>query len=183
MKRMVFITVLVLFFVNILTYANTIGKKALTFEDMYKAGRLSSIIVSPDGKLVVFVVKQANLENNKYKKDIYSIDIDGKNLKQVTKSKGNNFAPQFINKKEISFISTRDGGLKLYKKSLLGKMEVVLIKGATVPGGFGSYIWSAKKDAIAFQTDIFPCTKTIEESLEKIYCSWGKKTYAIFEFR
>ncbi len=164
MKRIILITILVFFLFNLSVYTE---KRGMTFEDMYKTGRLSSIKISPNGKIVLFVVKQPNLKTNKYKKDIYSIGIDGKNLKRLTNSKGNNFAPEFINKREISFVSTRDGASKLYKVSLYGDMSAKLINNTNVPGGFSSYIWTPEKNGIAFQTDIYPCKKTIEESIKK----------------
>jgi len=164
MKKAIIIATLVfiMFSLNIFT-----EKRALTFEDMYKAGRLSTVKISPNGKIAIFVVKQPILKSNTYKSDIYAIGINGKNLKKITNSKGNNFAPEFLGNNEISFVSTRDGEPKLYKKLINGKNNANIIKGSTVPNGFGSYIWTPKKDGLAFQTDIYPCKKTIEESIKK----------------
>jgi len=163
MKKIILALLLILTFISLNTL---IAKRAMQFEDMFKAGRLSSLKISPDGKMIVFVVTQPDISKNTYKRDIYSVSIKGNNLNKLTNSKGNNFSPYFLNNSEISFVSTRDGELKLYKKSLKNN-KTTLIEGASVPNGFGSYIWTPNKDAIAFQTDIYPCTTTIEESIKK----------------
>ncbi|KKK95852.1 hypothetical protein LCGC14_2668650 [marine sediment metagenome] len=65
--------------------------------------------VSPDGKQVCFV---GDFEGNN---DLYVMDIDGKNVRKLTKHKANNQWPAWShNGKWIAFASTRSGKERLY---------------------------------------------------------------------
>lgn len=61
-------------------------KRALKFEDMFKAGRLGSLSLSADSSRVVFQVKTPDLKNNKYKTDIYFTDLVTGKIKKLTNS-------------------------------------------------------------------------------------------------
>ncbi|MCK5005230.1 MAG: hypothetical protein KAS21_09085, partial [Candidatus Aminicenantes bacterium] len=69
MKKLLVYTLIV--FIPIFTFAE---KRALKFEDMFKAGRLGSLSLSPDGSKVAFHVKIPDLEKNNYKTDLYISD-------------------------------------------------------------------------------------------------------------
>ncbi|MEN8223643.1 MAG: hypothetical protein ABFR36_10365, partial [Acidobacteriota bacterium] len=155
---------LILVLVMMIPISTFAEKRALKFEDMFKAGRLGSLSLSPDGSKAVFQVKIPDLENNKYKTDIYLTELRTGELRKLTDSKGNNTAPEFKSDKEISFLSTRDGVPQLYIMDITGGKES---KVSEVPGGIGSYYWIPGNNGFVFQKDIFPCKKSIEESLEK----------------
>jgi len=139
-------------------------KRALTFEDMFKAGRLGALSLSPDGSKVLFQVKIPDLEKNSFKTDVYIASLKTGDIKKLTHSKGNNVSPAFRSDKEISFISTREGDPQLYVMDLADGKEKQI---SSVPGGIGSYLWLPGNNRFAFQKDIFPGKKTIEESLKK----------------
>ncbi len=139
-------------------------ERALKFEDMFKAGRLGSLSISEDGLNVVYSVKFPNLEKNNFKTDIYLTNLKTKETKKLTSSKGNNFSPVFRNTKLISFISTRDGDSQLYEMDIdSGKTE----KLSSIPGGIDSFLFIPGSKRFVFQKEIFPCKKSIEESITK----------------
>ncbi len=70
-----------------------------------------------DGKVIVF-----ERRINK-KTDVYSMDINGNNLKKLTE-KGNNFYPRISpNSSKIAFVSDRDGNDEVYIMNIDGSME------------------------------------------------------------
>jgi dipeptidyl aminopeptidase/acylaminoacyl peptidase len=138
-------------------------KRALGFEDMFQAGRLSSLSVSPDGKLIAFEVRTPVLENNTFVTDIYCVDIKGGSLRMLTDSKGKNFAPAFISNEIISFISTRSGTPQLYRLSVTNPEKVEMVMKQEIPEGIGSYIWAPGNRVLAFQKDIDPEFRTISD--------------------
>ncbi len=159
MKKL--LIVILVIFIPIFIFAE---KRALKFEDMFKAGRLGSISLSPDGLKVAFHVKAPDLEKNKYKTDLYIADLRTGETQKLTTSEGNNMSPVFRSNSEISFISTRDGDPQLFSMDLVSKKEVKL---SDVPGGIGDYSWIPDNSGFVFQKDIFPCKDTIEKSIEK----------------
>ncbi|HEX7503244.1 MAG TPA: S9 family peptidase, partial [Acidobacteriota bacterium] len=58
-------------------------KRALTFEDMFAMGRLSTPVVSPDGRWVVFAVKIPDIAANTFQTDLYAVDLQGRGLKKL----------------------------------------------------------------------------------------------------
>ncbi|MBR2051203.1 MAG: peptidase S9, partial [Bacteroidales bacterium] len=61
----------------------------MTPEALWSMNRLGEYAVSPDGKHVVYNLTYFNIAENKSKKDIYIIDIDGNNNRCLTKSFAN----------------------------------------------------------------------------------------------
>lgn len=159
MKKLVIIIMIVV--IPLFTFAD---KRALKFEDMFKAGRLGSLSLSPNGSMAVFQVKIPDLEKNNSKTDIYVVDLKTGETKKLTASKGNNTSPVFRSDTIISFISTRDEDPQLFTIDLLTKEEK---KVSEIAGGIGSYSWIPNSSCFAFQKDVFPCKDTIEKSIEK----------------
>jgi len=89
-----------------------------------KGGSFISLELSYDGKEILFAWTQANpvVQNWKYEipretlwtesstYHIFKADADGKNLKQLTNGKFNDFDPVFLPSGKIAFISDRRGG-------------------------------------------------------------------------
>ncbi len=117
MKK-VFLFLLVIF--SFVVYANE-NKHPFNFYDMINFDRVSSPVLSPDGKYIAFTVSDYSLENNNKNTDIYLISTEGKNLKRLTNNKASDFNPVFSKDgKTIYFLSTRDGSSQIYKLSLQG---------------------------------------------------------------
>ena len=69
-----------------------VQKQEFTPEVLNQFGRVSGAQVSPDGKKVLFAVNQIDIEANKGNNDLWVMDIDGQNAKQITetpRSEGN----------------------------------------------------------------------------------------------
>lgn len=58
----------------------------LTPEVLWSFGRIGEVVVSPDGKKVVFTLTYFDIDKNKGNSEIYSVNINGKDLKQLTKT-------------------------------------------------------------------------------------------------
>ncbi|MAR08927.1 MAG: hypothetical protein CL681_02995 [Blastopirellula sp.] len=70
----------------------------------------------PDGNRVIFSFAQGGQQ------DLYSVNLDAKDRKQITSHSGNNYWPSFSpDGKRILFGSTRDGNYEIYSMNLDGK--------------------------------------------------------------
>lgn len=138
-------------------------KRAMTFEDMFAAGRLSSPTVSPDGKWVVFAVKTPDIAANTFQTDLYAADLQGLSLKKLTDGKGNYSNPRFMRSGLLTFVSTRSGDPQVCSLEL---NHPAVIKTVTaIAGGVGDYIWLSDQKNIAFAKDIDPRAKSFAEAV------------------
>ncbi|MCK4836396.1 MAG: S9 family peptidase, partial [Candidatus Aminicenantes bacterium] len=143
------------------------GPRAIQFEDMFQAGRLSHLTVSPDGKWIAFAVKTPDLKNNSYHTDVYALSIENKEIKKLTDSEANYYAPRFISRDMISLVSTRTGSPQLYVLSVSEPDKIKQVMAKEITGGIGQYLWQPGARTLAFQKDIFPESESIEKSYEK----------------
>ena len=138
-------------------------KRALRFEDMFSAGRLSSPALSPDGQWVVFAVKTPDIAANAFHTDLYAADLKGRTLKRLTEGKGDNSNPRFTNSGLLTFVSTRDGDAQVFSLDLRNPGAVKAL--TAVAGGVGDFIWASDGLKIAFARDIDPRAKTFSEAI------------------
>jgi dipeptidyl aminopeptidase/acylaminoacyl peptidase len=138
-------------------------KRALTFEDMFSVGRLSSPALSPDGQWVVFAVKTPDIAANTFHTDLYAADLRGRTLKRLTEGKGDNSAPLFTGSGLLTFVSSRGGDPQVYSLDLRDPGAVKAL--TAVPGGISSFIWTSDGRRLAFARDIDPRAKTFAEAL------------------
>ncbi len=82
----------------------------LTIEDYATLPHPSSPHWSPDGKRIAYVLTKADLEKSAYDSNVWLIDADGKNPRQLTHARGTDFRPRWSpDGKTIAFVSDRDG--------------------------------------------------------------------------
>ena len=62
-------------------------KHALTVEDMWNMKRIGSFSISPDGSKIIFDATVYNMDENKGTTNLWTINTDGTDQKQITESK------------------------------------------------------------------------------------------------
>jgi dipeptidyl aminopeptidase/acylaminoacyl peptidase len=88
----------------------------LTPEILWSFGRVVEVVVSPDNKTILFGVKYFDIAENKGNTDLYTMNVDGSNLKQITRSaKGENNIQWRPDGKKIGFIYSDDSGSQLWE--------------------------------------------------------------------
>ncbi len=138
-------------------------KRAFRFEDMFAAGRLSSPVISPDGKLVVFAVKIPDITANTFQTDLYAADLQGRTLQKLTDGKGNNSNPHFLRSGLLTFVSSRGGDPQVYALDLNNPDAIKAV--TAVSGGIGNFIWTSDGKSIAFTKDVYPQAKSFAEAV------------------
>ena len=87
-----------------------------SIHDMLAMDRISDPQVSPDGRLIAFVVSQTDLEDNKRLTDLWLVDVDGTNLRRLTSNKAADSNPRWApDGKSIWFVSGRSGSSQVWR--------------------------------------------------------------------
>ena len=87
----------------------------MTTEVLMAFGRVSGPVVSPDKSKILYGVSYENLEQNKSNRELFVMDIDGQNKKQITctpESEGN--AVWIDGGKQIAYLSGKSGDSQLW---------------------------------------------------------------------
>jgi len=129
MKRLYFTFLVIVFFsastfgqenngkTGLITKKNMkLSSNILTPEVLWSFGRIGESVVSPDKTTVLFGVTYYDIQQNKGNCDLYTVGIDGKNLKQITSTPGSEYnATWRPDGKKIGFLSAQSGEMQLYE--------------------------------------------------------------------
>lgn len=119
-------------------------------DQLLKIKNISSAQISPDGKKVVYALREAYMteDRSEYVNQIWVCNSDGTGHLQLTKGDKNNSNPKWSpDNQHIAFVSAREGKTNLYILSINGG-EAEKITDAK--GGVGDFAWADDGHKIAF---------------------------------
>ncbi len=137
-----------------------------SIHDMLAMDRLSDPQVSPDGKWIVFVLRQTDLEENKGLTDLWLVGADGTALRRLTSHKASDSSPRWApDGKSIWFVSGRSDTSQVWRIAIDGgEAEQVTEQ----PLDVGNLIVAPDGRYIAFTMEVFPDCNTPGETKEKL---------------
>jgi len=153
-----------------------------TVDDLVRLKRLSDPQLSPDGRYLVFVLRETDMDANKGRTDIWLIDLKTKDAqpRRLTENAANDTSPRWApDSRTIYFLSTRSGSSQVWRLSLDGGESAQV---TNYPLDVGSLKVSPSGERIALSMDVMPncdelsCTKNALETREK-----NKATGRIFD--
>ena len=139
---------------NLLMTSEASAARPLTIDDMFKFERLSDPQISPDGKLVAYVVSQPNLEKNNSTSTIWLVPTDGGAPRQLTTTTKHDRHPRWSpDGKQLLFESDRSGSQQLWLIDVAGGEARQL---TTIATDAGTGLWSPDGKSIAFVSAVYP---------------------------
>ena len=129
-------------------------KHPITFDDLMRVHRIDDPQVSPDGRLVVFTVADADVEANKMVSHLWLTALAGGEPRQITEGSGSDARPRWSpDGREIAFISTRGGLPQIWLLPLNGGEARPL---TSISTGADGVMWAASGDKLLFTSDVYP---------------------------
>ncbi len=177
MKKIIFLNLLVLVFMSCSNNENKtsenqseekiIGKPNLkltsnimTPEVLWSFGRLSDVQVSPDEKKLIFGVSYYDIPEDKGNRELYTMSVDGKNMKQITKTaKGEYNAVWSKDGKSIYFMSSSDDGMQVFKMNEDGTNVTQISK---IKDGISGFKLSPNQSKIIYTKEV-NLVKTVQD--------------------
>jgi len=127
---------------------------SITFDDFIQIKRVADPQVSPDGKLIAFVVTVMDKEGNKSDSDIWLVPAAGGEMRRLTSSPKADFNPRWTpDGKKIAFISARGGSAQIWLINLEGGEAYPL---TNISGGASGIVWSPAGTHLAFSSSVYP---------------------------
>ena len=135
-----------------------------TVEDLVRLQRVSDPTISPDGRTVVYTVRETDLQANRGRTDLWSLDLATKGAQPrrlTTHPDGDGSAEWSADGREIYFLSTRSGSSQVWRLPSNGGEAIQV---TNLPLDVGSFRLASNAGRIAVTLDVFadcsdlPCT-------------------------
>ncbi len=161
-------------FVSILFTLNTFSQNLLSPEALWRLGRVSDPQVSPDGKSVLYSVRNYNLTANTGNTDIYKIDIASGAFVPVADSPDDESSAKWSpDGRRITFTLTKDGTTQVWVMDTDGKNKKQV---TNVTGGINGYGFSPGANRIWITQDV-----QVDKTLKDVYPDLPKATGKIYD--
>lgn len=133
-----------------------------TVEEMLKLRRVSDPQLSPDGRLVAYVVTDVSLEKNSRVNHVWLVPVTGGEPVQVARSEKSETTPRWSpDGKKLAFLSTRDGGSQIWVVDVgAGGASGEPRKITSLATEAGGIAWSPDGKWFAFPSDVYPACAT-----------------------
>jgi len=139
----------------------------MTPEILWSFGRIGEVSVSPDKKRILFTVKYFSIKDNKGNAEIYTMNIDGSDMKQLTKTAGSEYNVMWRpDGKKIVYLSAESGSSQIWEMNADGSNSTQISKEDTDIEGF-KYSPDMSKVLFVKQVKIDSTTKDIYPDLDK----------------
>jgi len=145
--------------------AGTEKTHPFSIQDMLAMDRISDSRVSPDGKWIVFNVRETDLEGNRGRTDIWIVGLDGKNLRRLTSHPAADYNARWSPcSKCLFFLSTRSGSAQVWRIKIDGGEAQQITK---LPLDVGNLIVSPDGATLAITMEVFP-GESVEATVRKL---------------
>lgn len=150
------------------TAAPAAGSRPFTIEDLVRANRVTDPVLSPDGKTVVFTVRETDLAANRGRTDLWALDLSVKGAKphRLTSHPENDGGAQWsADGRYIYFASSRSGSTQVWRLNAGGGEAEQVTR---LPLDVGSFKLAPNGAKLALSLEVFPDCTTLACTRDKL---------------
>ncbi len=132
------------------------GPRPITVDDLVRLQRVSDPAISPDGRTVVFSVRETDMVANRGRTDLWSLDLatKGAQPRRLTTHRENDSSPEWsTDGREIYFLSTRSGSSQVWRLPAAGGEALQV---TDLPLDVGTFRLAPNASRIAVTLEVFP---------------------------
>ncbi|RYZ35765.1 MAG: S9 family peptidase, partial [Myxococcaceae bacterium] len=153
--------------------APTPAPRPFNQQDLVTLRRLSAPRVSPDGRQIAFVLRSTDLEANRGRTDLWLVNLDGTNLRQLTAHPDNDGEPVWApDGKSLFFLSSRGGSSQVWRLPVDGGEPLPVTK---LPLDVNSFALSRDGQQLAVALEVHPDCATLECNTQRAESAQKKK--------
>ena len=139
----------------------TVENGRLTPEVLWAFGRIGSVEVSPDQSKIVYSVSYFSVEENKSNSELFVMNVDGTERRQITQSSFRESSAKWMNdSKNIVFLSNESGSSQLWKINADGNGKKQL---TDYKGGINDFAFSPDESKLLFVADVKYGERTVDK--------------------
>ncbi|MHC5074327.1 MAG: S9 family peptidase, partial [Planctomycetota bacterium] len=174
-KRKISTFILLLIFLSCFVFPAQADTQTHPFSvhDMLAMDRISDPQVSPDGKKIVFTLRETDLQANRGRTNLWLVNVDGTELKHLTSHPENDSNPRWDpDGKSVWFLSNRTESSQAWRINVDNSETEQF---TDQPLEIGNLVVSPDGQYIAFTMEVFPDCDSIECTKQKLNSMEGKK--------
>ena len=142
--------------------------RPFSVEDLVRLKRVSGPALAPDGRTVVFSVRETDMEANRGRTDLWSLDLatKGAQPRRLTTHPENDSSPEWsADGREVYFLSSRSGSSQVWRLSSSGGEANQV---TDLPLDVGSFRLASNGSRIAVTLDVFPDCADLACTAERV---------------
>lgn len=133
----------------------------MTPEILWSFGRIGNVQVSPDETKILYSVSYYSIPQNKSNSELFVMNVDGSDKKQITKTAVKETAAKWMNdSKTIVFLSNEGGSMQVWGMKADGSSRHQITERE---GGISDFTFSPDETKLLFVADVPYGQKTVEK--------------------
>lgn len=133
----------------------------MTPEVLWSFGRIGGLQVSPDNSKILYSVSYYSIEENKSNSELFVMNSDGSDKKQITETATKEVAAKWMNDgKRIAFLSSEGGSMQLWIMNSDGSDRKQI---TTREGGITDFTFSPDETKLLFVADVKYGERTVDK--------------------
>lgn len=145
----------------------------LTPEVLWSFGRLGEVVVSPNGEQVAYTVTYFSIEQNRSNSEVFVMNADGSNSKQITKTSAHEFNVVWVDNQTLAYISTEGESAQIWTMNTKGQQQR---KVSNFDGDINGFAISPEGDKILFISEV-----KVDKAVVDVYPDLPKSSGMIYE--